>query len=50
MNEEGVSVAEAERYEAEAKINDEFMEMMGDTIGHIQPDGSIKYSKLEWLG
>ncbi len=50
MNEEGVSIQEAERFEEEAKINDEFMEMMGDTIGHIQPDGTIKYSKMGWIG
>lgn len=39
-----------EDLKAQEKEHEVFVEMMGDTIGHIQPDGAVKYSKLGWIG
>ena len=50
MNNWEVSVEEAERMEEEAKENDEFMKMMGDTMGFEQPDGTVKFFKIDWIG
>lgn len=49
MNRE-ISLEEAKRIVADNKEHEDFVKMMGDTIGFEQPDGSVKYSKLEYLG